>query len=84
VLIVLHQDEATGRQDAISTGFPRGHPRVPGRSCPGADAFMIVVATITIYGDHLHNDHERIQARTLVAGCGCEVAALLGAADSHS
>jgi hypothetical protein len=27
---------------------------------------MIVVTTITIYADHLHNDHERIQARTLV------------------
>jgi hypothetical protein len=32
------------------------------------------VATISFYGDHLHNDHERIRARTLVTGHGCEFA----------
>jgi hypothetical protein len=41
--------------------------------CPS----RLVVATITFYGDHLHNDHERIRARTLVTGRGCEFAALL-------
>jgi hypothetical protein len=47
-----------------------------GRAARPATAarFVIVVATITIYGDHRHNDLERIQARALVAGRGCEFA----------
>jgi len=35
---------------------------------------VIVAATITFFADHLHNDHERIQVRTLVVGRGCEFA----------
>jgi hypothetical protein len=48
-----------------------------------ADAWKVIVATsIMFFADHLHNDLERIQVRTLVAGHGCEHAALLGALGS--